>query len=57
MRRLLEAWDVFLVIMAAGLLTGLVTFMATDGNPPACRHAVSHMHVPLRSFTWVCAHP
>lgn len=55
--RWLRDWDVFLVIMAAGVLTGLITWMVLDPAPAACQHAITHMHVPMSSFTWVCAHP
>lgn len=55
-RRFLDAWDVLIVIMAAGLLTGAITFMATDTHPDQCRAAVSHL--PGRPhFEWVCQHP
>ena len=55
MIRFLRDWDVFLVILATGLLAGLVTFMAADTHPAACRHAT--VHGAVRSFTWICAHP
>lgn len=61
LERWLHAWDVFLLIMFIGLLTGLITFMVTDTHPAACRHTISHtagrMHIPVRSATWVCQHP
>lgn len=57
LERWLHDWDVLLVILAVGLLTGLAVFMAADTHPDACRQAVNHMHVPIRSFTWVCSHP
>jgi hypothetical protein len=54
---LLRDWDVFLAIMAAGLLTGLIVFMAFDGHPGACRHLVT-AHTPGRvHLTWVCSRP
>jgi hypothetical protein len=56
-RRWLREWDTFLLIMAAGVLTGLITFMAFDPSPAGCQAAITHMYVPVRSFTWVCQHP
>jgi hypothetical protein len=55
-KRRLREWDVFLLIMAAGVLTGLITFMAFDGHPGACRQAMGH--APGRAhMAWVCDHP
>ena len=56
MRRWLRDWDVFLAIMLAGLLTGLVTFMAFDAHPAACRQALAR--APGRAhLAWVCSRP
>jgi hypothetical protein len=57
LRRWLHYWDALIVIMAVGVLTGLITFMATSPSPAACHAAASRMHVPVRSLTWVCSHP
>lgn len=57
LKRWLHEWDTFLLILVTGILAGLITFMAFDANPVACHAAVTHMHAPARSFTWVCAHP
>ena len=54
--RWLRDWDVFLAIMLAGLLTGLIVFMAYDGQPGACRHALSHT-AGRAHLAWVCDRP
>lgn len=62
LERWLHEWDALLIILAVGLLTGLITFMATDTHPAACLRMVNttvagKFHVPARSLTWVCGHP
>jgi hypothetical protein len=57
LERWLHDWDIFLAIMLTGLLTGLITFMAFDPHPAACRHLVT-AHVPGRAhIAWVCSRP
>jgi hypothetical protein len=49
-------WDTFLLIMAVGILAGLITFMANDHNPAQCHTAISHL--PGRAhLIWVCSRP
>ena len=55
MRRLFRDWDVLLVVFAAGLLTGLIVFMATDVHVQACHRVLSHSFTTR--FTWVCSKP
>jgi hypothetical protein len=56
LERWLHEWDVFLLILAVGLLTGLITYMAFDTHPASCHLALSHL--PGRAhFTWVCSRP
>jgi len=62
LERWMHEWDVFALIMAVGLLTGLLTFMAFDVHPGTCRHVVTHalgkMHAPAKAhLTWVCDRP
>lgn len=56
MRRLMLDWDVILVILAVGLLTGLITFMAEYPHPVQACHALA-VHAPHLPVRWVCAHP
>lgn len=46
-------WDVFLAIMATGLLTGLIVFMATDSHPAGCHRVLAGRPV----LAWICSHP
>jgi hypothetical protein len=56
LERWLHEWDTFLLIMAVGILTGLITFMAFSPHPAACRQALAH--APGKAhITWACEHP
>lgn len=52
-RRWLDDWDVFLMIMLTGLLTGLITFMASDAHPGGCHRALAGRP----ALAWVCERP
>jgi hypothetical protein len=56
LERWLHEWDTFILIMAVGVLTGLIVFMAFNPSPASCQRMVVHSagRTPL---SWVCEHP
>lgn len=56
LERWLHEWDVFILIMTVGILTGLITFMAFNPSPGSCRQALAH--TPGKAhITWACERP
>jgi hypothetical protein len=56
LERWLHEWDVFILIMAVGVLTGLITFMAFNPHPASCQQMMAHS-AGRTHFAWVCDHP
>jgi hypothetical protein len=56
MERFFNDWDVFILIMAVGVLTGLIFMMSFNPGPESCHHVLVHA-IGRGPATWMCGPP